>query len=201
MTEPRHTPQELDCDPSVDRSHPGKRPRAVRSYFPPTRVFANSTMKCHFPDLGLMMGYAVTARVSTDQPPSQVRPGVIRAGLLAFHCCAARPQGGGSPGYRLPPEGAMWGSGTRTCTKPWGAWAWLRKAAAHDLDGVRKLDFHFFSTHIMPTHGHGAFIDYGGAVRVAGLAVKPATCSSPTSTACSTYPPEIPLWSWRTLRA
>src|ERR1039458_2103084 len=42
----------------------------------PTSGFCNSTIKCHFPELPLMVGYAVTARVSTDQPPSKVRPPV-----------------------------------------------------------------------------------------------------------------------------
>jgi regulator of RNase E activity RraA len=64
---------------------------------------------------------------------------------------------------------------------------------ARDLDGVRKLNFHYFSTHITPTHGHGVFIDYGGAVRVAGLAVNTGDLLVADQHGVLYIPPEVPL--------
>jgi regulator of RNase E activity RraA len=69
----------------------------------------------------------------------------------------------------------------------------VTEGAARDLDGVRKLNFHFFSTHVLPTHGYGAFIDYGGSVRVAGLVVKPGDLLVGDMHGVLLIPPEIPL--------
>lgn len=69
----------------------------------------------------------------------------------------------------------------------------VTEGGARDLDAVRKLNFHFFSTHIMPSHGYGAFIDYGGSVRVAGLAIQTGDLLAGDMHGVILIPPEIPL--------
>jgi regulator of RNase E activity RraA len=66
--------------------------------------------------------------------------------------------------------------------------------AARDLDAVKKLNFHFFSSHVLPTHGYGAWIDYGGTVRVAGLVVHTGDLLVGDMHGVLFIPPEIPLF-------
>ena len=137
----------------------------------PTVGYCNSTMKCHFPDMPLMLGYAVTARVSTDQPPSKVRPAVYEPDYWRFIADQAGPKVAVVQDIDDPPVGAMWGEWNSNVHKALGCVGMVTHGGARDLDGVKKLGFHYFSTAVVVSHGYGAFIDYGGSVRVAGLIV------------------------------
>jgi len=69
----------------------------------------------------------------------------------------------------------------------------VTQGAARDLDAVHKLNFHFFSTHVLPSHGYGVFIDYGGSVRVAGLTIQTGDLLAGDMHGVILIPPEIPL--------
>jgi 4-hydroxy-4-methyl-2-oxoglutarate aldolase len=160
---------------------------------PPTAGFCNSTMKCHYPNMPLMLGYAVTARVSTDLPPSKVRPSINESDYWRFVSA--------EPGLKVavvqdidtPPFGAMWGEWNSNVHKALGCVGMVTDGAARDIDAVRRLGFHYFSTHIVVSHGYGAFIDYGGAVRVAGLVVNTGDLLVGDMHGILSIPPQIPL--------
>ncbi len=160
---------------------------------PPNTGFCDASMKCHFPELGLMLGYAVTARVSTDQPPSQTRPGVFEPDYWRFVADQPAPKVAVVQDIDTPPRGAMWGEWNANVHKALGCVGMVTEGAARDLDGVRRLGFHFFSTHVLPTHGYGAFIDYGGAVRVAGLVVHTGDLLVADQHGVLFIPPQVPL--------
>jgi regulator of RNase E activity RraA len=192
MTVPRHTQQELDA------IRPLTVPTLANALelfgvISPNEGFCDSTMKCHFPDLGLMVGYAVTARVCTDQPPSQVHPGVSEPDYWRFIAAQSGPKVAVVQDIDCPPRGAMWGEWNSNVHKALGCVGMVTHGGARDLDGVRKLNFHYFSTHITPTHGHGAFVDYGGAVRVAGLVVNTGDLLVADQHGVLYIPAEIPL--------
>src|SRR5262249_23664059 len=170
MKSARHSTDELD---------------AIRAYTVPTLAnaletfgvspvtgFCNSSMKCHYPDMPLMLGYAVTARVSTDLPPSNVRPSVNEPDYWRFIAGEPGPKVAVVQDIDLPPQGAMWGEWNSNVHKALGCVGMVTDGGARDLDGVKKIGFHYFSTHVCVSHGYGAFIDYGGAVRVAWRVVK-----------------------------
>lgn len=170
MQHHRYTQEELD---------------AIRAYTVPTLAnaietfgviplnsgYCNASMKCHYPELPLMVGYAVTARVATDQPPSEVRPGIHEPDYWRFIAAHPGPKVAVVQDIDNPPSGAMWGEWNVNVHKALGCVGMVTGGAARDLDAVKKLDFHYFSTHVLPSHSYGAFIDYGGSVRVAGLTV------------------------------
>ena len=192
MLEPRHTKEELD---------------AIREYTVPTLAnaietfgvilnnegYCNERMVCRFPHLPLMLGYAVTARVSTDLPPSEARPGIDEHEYWRWISKQAGPKVAVVQDIDTPPKGAMWGEWNSNVHKSLGCVGMVTEGAARDLDGVAKLNFHFFSTSILPSHGYGAFIDYGGAVRVADLAIKPGDLLAGDQHGVIRIPSEIPL--------
>lgn len=159
----------------------------------PVAGHCNSEMRCHFPDMPLMLGYAVTARVSTDQPPSKIRPAVSEPDYWRFISGEAGPKVAVVQDIDVPPRGAMWGEWNSNVHKALGCVGMVTDGGARDLDGVRKLDFHYFSTHVSVSHGYGAFIDYSGPVRVAGLTVNTGDLLAGDMHGVLMLPPEVPL--------
>jgi 4-hydroxy-4-methyl-2-oxoglutarate aldolase len=193
MQTPRHSPEELDA---IRRFTVPTLANAIETFgvIPSNEGYCDSTMQCRYPELPLMVGYAVTARVSTDQPPSQVRPGVSEPDYWRFIAGQPGPKVAVVQDIDRPPRGAMWGEWNSNVHKALGCVGMVTDGAARDLDAVRKLNFHFFSSHVLPSHGYGAFIDYGGAVRVAGLTVQTGDLLVGDMHGVLFIPPEIPLF-------
>ena len=155
--------------------------------------YCDSSVHCHYPEMALMLGYAVTARVSTDLPVSAVRPGISEPDYWRFIASQPGPKVAVVQDIDRPPMGAMWGEWNANVHKALGCVGMVTEGAARDLDSVRKLGFHFFSTHVLPTHAYGTFIDYGGGVRVAGLAVEMGDLLAGDQHGVIQIPLEIPL--------
>ena len=191
MKPPRHSKNELDA---LRQYTVPTLANALETFgIPPTSGYCNPSMKCHFPDMPLMLGYAVTARVSTDQPPSQVRPAVPEPDYWRFIADQAGPKVAVVQDIDDPPAGAMWGEWNSNVHKALGCVGMVTDGGARDLDGVKKLGFHYFSTAIVVSHGYGAFIDYGGPVRVAGLVVHTGDLLAGDLHGVLLIPAEVPL--------
>jgi len=192
MENVRHTKEELDA------IRPFTVPtlaNAIETFgvIPSNSGYCDARMKCRYPELPLMVGYAVTARVSTDQLPSEVRPGIHEPDYWRYIANQPGPKVAVVQDIDSPSYGAMWGEWNANVHKALGCVGMVTDGAARDLDAVKKLNFHFFSTHVLPSHGYGAFIDYGGSVRVAGLPVKTGDLLVGDMHGVLLIPPEISL--------
>ena len=160
---------------------------------PPNEGFCDASLKCIFPKLPTMVGYAVTAKLSTDQPPSQVRPGIAEPDYWRWVAAQPGPKVAVVQDIDRPPKGAMWGEWNSNVYRALGCVGMVTEGAARDFDGVEKLNFHFFCTSVLPTHGYGVYLDYGGAVRVAGLTVRPGDLLVGDMHGVIYIPPEVDL--------
>ncbi|MGC8839330.1 MAG: RraA family protein [Anaerolineae bacterium] len=192
MASARHTREELEA---LRRFTVPTLANAIETFnvIPPNTGFCNSLMVCRFPNLPLMLGYAVTARVCTDQPPSQVRPGIYEPDYWRFIASQPGPKVAVIQDIDDPPAGAMLGEWNGNVHRALGCVGAVVDGAVRDLDGLQRLGFQVFSTHVLPTHGYGAFIDYGGSVRVAGLVVQPGDLLAGDQHGVILIPAEIPL--------
>lgn len=192
MQKARHSQKELDA---IRAFTVPTLANAIETFgvIPSNEGYCDSSMVCRFPNMPLMLGYAVTARVSTDQPPSDTRPGVNEPEYWRFVSEQPDPKIAVVQDIDNPPKGAMWGEWNSNVHKALGCIGMVTDGAARDLDGVGKLNFYYFSTHILPTHGYGAFIDYGGSVRVAGLVVNMGDLLAGDEHGVILIPDEIPL--------
>lgn len=188
----RHTQEELDA---IRRFTVPTLANAIETFsvIPSNEGYCDATLHCHYPDLPTMVGYAVTARVSTDQPPSKVRPGIYEPDYWRFIASHPGPKVAVVQDIDSPPKGAMWGEWNSNVHKALGCVGMVTEGAARDLDAVRKLNFHFFSTSVLPSHGYGMFIDYGGSVRVAGQVIHTGDLLVGDMHGVLLIPPEIPL--------
>jgi 4-hydroxy-4-methyl-2-oxoglutarate aldolase len=158
---------------------------------PTNEGYCDTTLKCIYPQYPTMIGFAVTARLSTDQPPSAVRPGIVEAEYWRWIASRPGPKIAVVQDIDKPPKGAMWGEWNSNVYRALGCVGTVTEGAVRDIDAVEKLKFHFFCTAILPSHGYGVYIDYGGSVRVAGLTVRPGDLLAGDQHGVILIPPEI----------
>jgi 4-hydroxy-4-methyl-2-oxoglutarate aldolase len=192
MSQARHSQEELDA---IRRYTAPTIANALELFgIAPTSGYCSSAMKCHYPHMPLMVGYAVTARVSTDRPPSKVRPSVHEPDYWRFVSSQPGPKVAVVQDIDVPSLGSMWGEWNSNVHKALGCVGMVTEGGARDIDAVHKLGFHYFSTHVIVSHGYGAFIDYGGSVRVAGLVVNTGDLLVGDMHGVLMIPAEIPLF-------
>ncbi len=160
---------------------------------PSNQGFCDSHMVCRFLAMPLMVGYAVTSRVSTDQPASGLWKGVHEPSYWKFITEQPGPKIAVCKDIDCTSYGAMWGEYNSHVHKALGCIGAVVDGAVRDIDGVKDLDFHFFSTQIHPSHGNGVFIDYGGPIRVANLEIHTGDLLVGDLHGVLVVPPEISL--------
>jgi 4-hydroxy-4-methyl-2-oxoglutarate aldolase len=160
---------------------------------PPNDGFCNPAMKCHFPELGTMVGYAVTARITSDQPPSKVRPSVGEHEYWRWVAAQPGPKVVVVQDMDYPPKGAIWGEWNANVHRALGCVGTVTEGGVRDLNGVQGLGFHFFATAVLPSHAYAVWTDYSGPVRVGGLEVQTGDLLVGDRHGVIHIPPQVPL--------
>jgi len=137
---------------------------------PRNEGFMLPEIKCVFPELGPMIGYAVTAVITADssegrriQPPDwweqiQKIPGPK---VVVIH------------DIDQPVIGSFWGEVNSNIYKALGCVGTVTDGSVRDLNEVKELGFHFFSSCISVSHAYVHLVEVNIPVKVGGLVVKP----------------------------
>jgi 4-hydroxy-4-methyl-2-oxoglutarate aldolase len=165
----------LELDPSVLE--------ALRRYDSPTlsnaielfdvrprdEGYMSHAVRCIFPDLGVMVGYAATATMrARGNAPND-------SGPLWAHVREV-------PGPRVvvvqdlddpPAHGAMWGEVMATTATALGCLGTVTDGCVRDLDEARAAGFRFFAPAVGVSHGYVRVESVGEPVTVGGLTVGP----------------------------
>jgi len=139
---------------------------------PSNEGFCSPDMKCLFPELGTMIGYAVTARITSDLPPSETRPSLHEPEFWRWVASKSGPKVVVVQDMDTLAKGSIWGEFNSNVYRALGCVGTVTEGGVRDLDGVSKLGFHFFATQVLPSHAYAVFMDYGGPVRVGGMIVR-----------------------------
>lgn len=139
---------------------------------PRTEGFMDSSIRCIFPEMGAMVGYAVTGRVSAATRPTGNRSELMKEYWNHF---------AQFPGPRVVllqdvddhPVGAFWGEVNANIHRALGCVGLITNGTVRDLDEVRTLGFHFFASGLSVSHAFAHLVDFGDAVTIGGLTVKP----------------------------
>jgi len=138
-----------------------------------TTGFTGCRIRCIYPELGLTMGYAVTAQVDTTSPG----PRKIGAGLRQLiELVGATPKPivviyqdiGPRPG-----GAASIGEYSASLLKRLGAVAFVTDGAMRDTNEVRALGLQCFALGTTVSHGNPRFLRVGVPVVVDGLYIEP----------------------------
>ncbi len=135
--------------------------------------FMRPEIRCIFPHLGVMVGYAATLKIRAASPcpaGKAVHPGVHWEQILRV------------PAPRVvvvedlddpPGLGSFWGEVNANLHRALGCIGVVTNGAVRDLEEVEALRFHFFAAHIAVSHAHVHIVEAGGPVCVGGLTVRP----------------------------
>jgi regulator of RNase E activity RraA len=135
--------------------------------------FMRPEIRCVFPQLGVMVGYAVTLKIRAATLGAEgetIHPRVHWEKVLQV------------PAPRVvvvedlddpPGLGSYWGEVNANVHLALGCVGVVTNGAVRDLEEVTALRFHFFASHIAVSHAYVHIVEAGTPVRVGGLTVRP----------------------------
>ncbi len=160
--------------------------------FRPRNVgFMNTDIKCIFPEMEVMVGYAVTATIrANERPPQDAR---ARTLALYDHVLSL-------PAPRVvvikdlddpPAVGSFWGEVNGNTFKAHGCIGVVTDGGVRDLDEVEALGFHYFAREVIVSHAYVHVVDVGVPVEIGGLTIRPGDLIHADKHGVMTVPVEI----------
>jgi regulator of RNase E activity RraA len=132
--------------------------------------YLSPDVRCLFPDLGVMVGHAVTLRFAAEQPAA--RPG-SRYESWKFMLETPEPRVLVLQDLDQPPgAGAFIGEVMATIHRRLGCIGAVTNGCVRDLDEVRALGFHLFAAGVCVSHAYVHLVDFGTPVKVGGRVVR-----------------------------
>ena len=134
--------------------------------------FLPHTIRCLFPDLGPIVGYAVTAQ--TRAAPATTPDKDIVADYFRYVATQPGPKIAVGEDLDDPPGlGAQFGEVTATIHKKLGCVGHITSGCPRDLDEVHALGFQLFGLNPCVSHAYVRLVDFGKPVKIAGVEIRP----------------------------
>jgi 4-hydroxy-4-methyl-2-oxoglutarate aldolase len=131
--------------------------------------FMSPQIRCVFPEMGVMAGYAVTGKIRASRKGSG---SYSRHGWWEAILAAPAPRVIVLEDVDDVPVGAFWGEVQTNIHKALGCIGTVTNGGVRDLNEVRAAGFHYFAASIMVSHAYVHLLDFGEPVSVGGLSVK-----------------------------
>ena len=151
----------------------------------------SSEIRALFPEMGPLVGYAVTAVIRAEPEPLEGHRSStygwwdyvlsIPAPRVVVVHDLDEPRG----------QGAQWGEVQANIHKALGCAGVVTDGSVRDLDEVRALGFQFAAAHISVSHAYVHMVDFGLPVKLGGLWVKPGDLIHADQHGVVTIPPDI----------
>lgn len=140
---------------------------------PRTEGFPSVDLRCLFPELGVMCGYAVTAQVETVSTGNAIEEERF---VELFEAVEKTPKPsvvvtqeiGRNPGWA-----AHAGEVMSTIFSKLGAIGLISDCGVRDLSAVRRVPFHYFARGAVSSHAHFRIVRSNVPVEVLGMTVQP----------------------------
>jgi regulator of RNase E activity RraA len=134
--------------------------------------YTDGRVRCLFPELGVTVGYAVTATIRSHRLPDRPRfPS--RKPYWDQVLAAPGPKIAVHQDLDRPPAGAYWGECNANIHTALGCVAAVVDGAVRDLEEVRALGFPLFAAEVTVSHAFTHLDGWGEPVTVFGMRVCP----------------------------
>ena len=134
--------------------------------------FMSSDIRCMYPDLGVMVGYACTAIIAADhQPPAQ--PKVSRPDWWRKVLETPAPRVVVMQDSDTQPVGSFWGEVNGNIHKALGCIGLVTNGGVRDMDEVEALGFHYFAGAVLVSHAYVHLVEIDVPVSIGGMVVHP----------------------------
>ena len=158
---------------------------------PRNQGFMSSEIRCLFPELGPLVGHAVTAVIRAEPQPLEGHRSstfgwwdyvlsIPAPRVIVVHDLD-----------ELRGQGAQWGEVQANIHKALGAVGTITDGSVRDLDEVRALGFQFAAAHVSVSHAYVHMVDFGLPVKLGGLWVKPGDLIHCDQHGAVTIPPDL----------
>lgn len=155
---------------------------------PRNQGFMLSEIQCAFPEMERMIGYAVTATIAADSSEGRrVQPPDWWEEILKI----PEPRIVVMHDLDRPVVGSFWGEVNANIHKALGCVGTVTDGSVRDMDEVRDLGFHFFSSCVTVSHAYVHLVEVGVPVKVGGLVVKSGDLLVGDRHGVISIPPEI----------
>ncbi len=139
---------------------------------PRTQGFMLPAIKSIFPDMGHMIGYAVTGVISAQMPPSE-HMSVSRLDWVDAILQVPEPRVLVLKDIDYPNVvGSFWGEVQANIHGALGCVGTVTDGGVRDLDEMRELGFNAFASDVLVSHAYVHLVDVGVPVTIGGLDVK-----------------------------
>ena len=136
--------------------------------------FAAGAIRCQFPNLAPMAGYAVTGRIRTSFPPMTHRCYYDRMDWWSYVNSGPEPRiivlQDVDP---MPGLGAFVGEVHAAIGMALGCVGCITNGAVRDLPAVEGFGFHLFSGGVAVSHAYAHIVEFGEPVEIGGLKICP----------------------------
>jgi regulator of RNase E activity RraA len=130
-------------------------------------------IRCIFPEMGIVNGYAATATIQASKPRGQGDPYVSRTDYWEYINSIRKPTIMVIHDLDAPnPVGSHWGEVNANIHRALGCIGAITDGGVRDLSVVRPLGFHFFAAEVLVSHAYVHVVDFGKPVSVGGVTVK-----------------------------
>ncbi len=148
---------------------------AIESFKVRGRVegFCGMDVRCLSPELGVMVGYAVTLTVDSTTPDAPQDSRVWRDWMQAM---AVSPQPVVLALQDVGPQprkSAHFGEVMGTLARRLGAIGVVTNGGLRDIEEVRRLGLHYFGPGVVPAHGQPRLLAVNVPVVIDGVAIQP----------------------------
>ena len=149
--------------------------------------FMDASVRCMFPELGPLVGYAATATMRAAEPGESDD----RALWAAVHgspkpCVVVVQDLDEASG-----TGSLWGEVNANIHQAFGAAGVVTNGCVRDLDEMRALGFHAFAGTVGVSHAYVHVVEAGLPVVVGGLEVRPGDLIHADQHGVATIPLDI----------
>jgi 4-hydroxy-4-methyl-2-oxoglutarate aldolase len=152
--------------------------------------FLGGSIRCLFPDLGVMVGYALTVTMTSEVGPPPGREGYWRM----WEALERSPK----PAVvvvqdisRAPTRCAYFGEVMATIASRLGAIGVVTDGGVRDLSEVHALGLHYFAPHPVVSHGNFRIVDVGIPVVLDGQTVHPGDLLHGDGNGIVVVPPSV----------
>jgi len=135
--------------------------------------FASGAIRCIFPELPTVVGYACTATIKADQPGDAAER--VAAQALWEHALAMPAPRIIVVGDEDDPQaiGSLWGEVNGSIHKALGAVAVVTDGGMRDVDEVEAMGLQFFARDVIVSHAYVHLTSVGKPVTIGGMTVNP----------------------------
>jgi regulator of RNase E activity RraA len=135
--------------------------------------FVNSSVRCLFPDLPPMLGYAATVRIRGSAPPTAATPYNDRTDWWDYILSLPAPRVVVVQDVATQVGlGSLLGAVHVNILRALGCAGAVTNGSVRDLPAAGKLDFQLFAGSISVSHAYVHIVEFGAPVEIGGLKIQ-----------------------------